>query len=228
MPPVLSRRRLLTLLAAGSTSLASLACGEPSAETMIRDAAERDPVLAAAIDRARRSAASVEARAPRGALGLPEPGERRRMPVAMFSALLGPLQLNHIANAFAAAEAVSQGRYSFQDIPLDPITQASIFDINHALDAVVGTAAPGRTAGLLPVPPCRAGRQRSAARSIRVHRIRHRVRPRGVLARPTRRRAAPRGAARPPGRRVAGRRVAQRAARGVCRVPAARPKPGDL
>ena len=139
MPPVLSRRRLLTLLAAGSTSLA---CGEPSAETMIRDAAERDPVLAAAIDRARRSAASVEARAPRGALGLPEPGERRRMPVAMFSALLGPLQLNHIANAFAAAEAASQGRYSFQDIPLDPITQVSIFDINHALDAVVGTAAP--------------------------------------------------------------------------------------
>ncbi len=142
MASVLSRRRLLTLLAAGSTALTSLACGEPSAETVLREAAARDPALAAAIDRARRAAAGAEARAPRVALGLPEPGERRRMPVAMFSALLGPLQLNHVANAFAAAEANSQRRYSFLDIPLDPITQVSVFDINHALDAVVGTAAP--------------------------------------------------------------------------------------
>lgn len=148
MAPVLSRRRLLTLLVGGSTALTSLACGEPSAETVIRKAAARDPALAAAIDRARQAAAGAEARAPRVALGLPEPGARRRMPVAMFSALLGPLQLNHVSNAFAAAEAISQRRYSFLDIPLDPIaatggqTTVSVFDINHALDAAVGTTTP--------------------------------------------------------------------------------------
>ena len=118
--PGVTRRSVLRMLGSGSLGVLAAACGEsaPEQPTPQPSTGRRD--LDAALQRARTAAATVTERAPVPGPSLPQPGERREVPVAVMSLeVAGPRIFALFANGLLEAGRQSEGRYKFSDVPLD-------------------------------------------------------------------------------------------------------------
>lgn len=118
--PGVTRRSVLRMLGSGSLGVLAAACGEsaPEQPTSPPSTGRRD--LDAALQRARTAAATVTERAPQAEPALPEPGEKRKVPVgALPLEIAGGRLFALFANSFLEAGRVSEGRYDFDAIPLD-------------------------------------------------------------------------------------------------------------
>ena len=135
-----SRRSALRALAAGPVLLALAACGEsaPEPATPTPSTGRRD--LDAALQRARTAAATVTERAPAPGPSLPQPGERREVPVAaMPLEIAGGRIFALFANGLLEAGRQSEGRYKFDDVPLD-IYESDDWSISRSLAAAEASA----------------------------------------------------------------------------------------
>lgn len=135
-----SRRSALRALAAGPALLILAACGEdaPKQPTPRATTGRRD--LDAALQRARTAAATVTERAPAPGPSLPQPGEQREVPVAVMSLdIAGPRILALFANGLREASRQSEGRYKFDDVPLDFLVTKD-WSMSRTLAAVEASA----------------------------------------------------------------------------------------
>ena len=118
--PVFSRRSALRILASSPAVLALAACGESEPEQTTPPPSTGRGDLDAALQRARTAAATVTERAPAPGPSLPQPGERREVPVAVMSLqIAGPRLFGLFANGLLDAGRRSEGRYKYDDVPLD-------------------------------------------------------------------------------------------------------------
>ena len=128
------------MLGSGTAGVVAAACGEsaPEPTTPTPSTGRRD--LDAALERARTAAASVTERAPEPGPLLPQPGEQRAMPVAVMSLdVAGPRILALFANGLREASRQSEGRYKFDDVPLDFFV-TSDWSMSRTLAAVEASA----------------------------------------------------------------------------------------
>ena len=128
------------MLGSGAAGIVAAACGEsaPEPTTPTPSTGRRD--LDAALARARTAAASVTERAPEPGPSLPQPGEQRAVPVAVMSLdVAGPRILALFANGLREASRQSEGRYKFDDVPLDFFV-TSDWSMSRTLAAVEASA----------------------------------------------------------------------------------------
>ena len=138
--PTVTRRSALRMLATGSLAAIGVACGEEVPEQPTPPATTGREDLDAALQRARTAAASVTERAPAPGPSLPQPGERREVPVAVMSLdVAGPRILALFANGLREASRQSEGRYKFDDVPLDSFVTDD-WRMSRALAAVQASA----------------------------------------------------------------------------------------
>ena len=136
----LSRRSALRALAAGPAFLILAACGEEAPEQPTPPAATGRRDLDVALERARTAAASVTERAPEPGPSLPQPGQRRAVPVAVMSLeVAGPRLFGLFTNGLLDAGRRSEGRYKFDDVPLD-FSLTSDWSMSRSLAAVEASA----------------------------------------------------------------------------------------
>ena len=138
--PGVARRNVLRMLGSGAAGVVAAACGEsaPEPTTPTPSTGRRD--LDAALERARTVAASVTERAPEPGPSLPQPGEQRAVPVAVMSLdVAGPRILALFANGLREASRQSEGRYKFDDVPLDFFV-TSDWSMSRTLAAVEASA----------------------------------------------------------------------------------------
>ncbi len=115
-----SRRSALRALAAGPIFLALAACGESAPEPAAPTPGTGRRDLDAALERARTVAATVTERAPAPGPSLPQPGEKRKVPVgALPLEIAGGRLFALFANSLPEAGRASEERYDFDAIPLD-------------------------------------------------------------------------------------------------------------
>lgn len=128
------------MLGSGSLGVIAAACGEDAPEQPTPPATTGRRDLDAALQRARDVAATVTERAPDPGPTLPQPGERREVPVAVMSLdVAGPRLLALFANGLRDASRQSEGRYKFDDVPLD-FSLTSDWSMIRTLAAVEASA----------------------------------------------------------------------------------------
>lgn len=138
--PGVTRRSVLRMLGSGSLGVIVAACGESEPAQPTPPASTGRGDLDAALQRARTAAASVTERAPEPGPSLPQPGERREVPVAVMSLdVAGPRILALFANGLREASRQSEGRYKFDDVPLDFFV-TSDWSMSRTLAAVEASA----------------------------------------------------------------------------------------
>ncbi|MDE2903466.1 MAG: ABC transporter substrate-binding protein [Chloroflexota bacterium] len=135
-----SRRTALRILAGTPALLALAACGESQEDRTTPPPSTGRSDLNAALQRARTAAASVTKRAPEPGASLPQPGEGREVPIAVMSLdVAGPRLFGLFANGLREAGRQSEGRYKFDDVPLDFIAALN-WSMSRALAAVEASA----------------------------------------------------------------------------------------
>lgn len=118
--PAVARRQVLRLLGSGTVGAIAAACGEASPEQTTPPPSPGRSDLDAALQRARTVAATVTERAPQPGPSLPKPGERREVLVgALPLEIAGARLFSLFANGLRDAGRASEGRYNFDDFPLD-------------------------------------------------------------------------------------------------------------
>ena len=115
-----ARRSVLRLLGSGTVGAIVAACGESAPERPTPPPSTGRGDLDAALQRARTAAGTVTERAPEPGPSLPQAGEQREVPVAVMSLeIAGPRIFALFANGLLEAGRQSEGRYKFEDVPLD-------------------------------------------------------------------------------------------------------------
>ena len=138
--PSVARRRVLRLLGSGAAGVIAAACGEAAPEPTTPTPGTGRDDLDAALQRARTAAATVTERAPAPGPSLPQPGERREVPVAaMPLEIAGGRIFALFANGLLEAGRLSEGRYKFDDVPLD-IYESDDWSISRSLAAAESSA----------------------------------------------------------------------------------------
>ena len=138
--PSVARRSVLRLLGSGTVGAIAAACGESSPEPTTPTPSTGRTDLDAALQRARTVAAVVTERAPETGPSLPQPGERRVVPVAaMPLEIAGGRIFSLFANGLPEAGRQSEGRYKFDDLPLD-IYETDDWSMSRALAAAEASA----------------------------------------------------------------------------------------
>ena len=138
--PAVARRRVLRLLGSGTVGAIAAACGEaPPPQTTPSPSTGRSD-LDAALQRARTVAATVTERAPEPGPSLPQPGERREVPVAAMPLEIAGARLFALfANGLIEASRQSEGRYKYGIVPLN-IFDAPAWSMSGALTAAESSA----------------------------------------------------------------------------------------
>ena len=138
--PVVARRNVLRVLGAGAAVVLAAACGESAPEPTTPTPGTGRSDLDAALQRARTAAATVTERAPAPGPSLPQPGERREVPVAaMPLEIAGGRIFALFANGLLEAGRLSEGRYKFDDVPLD-IYERDDWSVSRSLAAAEASA----------------------------------------------------------------------------------------
>jgi len=128
------------MLGSGTLAAIGVACGEDAPEPPTPPATTGRSDLDAALQRARTVAATVTERAPAPGPSLPKPGERREVPVAVMSLeVAGPRTFGLFANGLLDAGRRSEGRYKFDDVPLD-FSLTSDWSMSRTLAAAEASA----------------------------------------------------------------------------------------
>ncbi len=138
--PGVTRRSVLRMLGSGVLGVLAAACGEEAPTQPTPPATTGRGELDAALQRARTAVASVTERAPAPGPALPQPGEQREVPVAVMSLeVAGPRLFGLFANGLLDAGRRSEGRYKFDDVPLDFFV-TSDWSMSRSLAAVEASA----------------------------------------------------------------------------------------
>ena len=138
--PAVARRRVLHLLGSGTVGAVLAGCGESPSEQTTPPASTARSELDAALQRARTVAATVTERAPQTGSSLPQPGEQRVVPVAVMPLeYSGGRLFGLFANGFIEASRQSEGRYKYDDVPLN-VFDAGPWSMSVALTAAAASS----------------------------------------------------------------------------------------
>ena len=118
--PFVARRNVLRMLGSGAAGVLAAACGESAPEPAAPTPSTGRRDLDAALERARTVAATVTERAPQPGPSLPQPGEKRKVPVgALPLDIAGGRLFALFANSLPEAGRVSEERYDFDAVPIN-------------------------------------------------------------------------------------------------------------
>ena len=138
--PSVARRSVLRLLGSGTVGAIIAACGESPPEPTTPTPSTGRSDLDAALQRARTVAATVTERAPEPGPSLPQPGERRRVAVgALPLEIAGARLFALFTNGLLEAGRASEGRYKFDDVPLNRY-ESDDWRMSRALAAAAASA----------------------------------------------------------------------------------------